>query len=119
MNNTDMISAISGIPSGKRKTRRGNRRKAGPVGKPHEHLANATAAIKANDHGTARKHGFAFIRSLQTAAAKPDEAESQAEAAMESPAMEAAEASPTEGQNAGSSLGSRLAGILAMKRKGG
>lgn len=59
----DSVAAL-GIPK-RRKTRRGGRKKGGgPVGDPMTHHANLGTALKAGDHGAARSHAFALIRSL-------------------------------------------------------
>lgn len=59
--------AASGMP--KRPTRRGGRNKiqSNSAGVPSDHLKNLTNALNANEHGKAKNHAFALIRSLPKA----------------------------------------------------
>ena len=60
-------SEAAGFP--RRKTRRGGRgRKAvGSAGVPVDHMKNLTNAMSLGDHGKAKQHAFALIRSLPKA----------------------------------------------------
>lgn len=55
-------SLLSGMPRGKKKTRRG--RGKGKSHPPQHHLDNAKASFEAGDHAAAKGHAFSFIKAL-------------------------------------------------------
>lgn len=69
MNDSSMES-MTGMPTGKKKTRRGKRSRgaASAPAHPHSHLDNARKAHDDGDHAGAKRHAFAFVKSLPTAA---------------------------------------------------
>lgn len=98
-------SQMSGMPSGKKKTRRGGRGRAkGPVGDPNKHLANVQAALQADDHATAKTHAFALMRSLH--------AKTAAQAAAAPPIDPVQPPTTVEPQDAASAQRARLAKTL-------
>lgn len=65
------LAALTGMPAGPKKTRRGGRKNLGDFGK---HVANALTAHKAGDHATANSHLFKAIRTAPDAEPDPTDA---------------------------------------------
>lgn len=65
----DEMGAMTGMPVGRKKTRRGPRKSksAGVSKNPHDHLKNLQGALEADDHHGARKHAFHLIGALRKA----------------------------------------------------
>lgn len=63
----DAMGAMTGMPVGRKKTRRGPRKSknAGVSKNPHDHLKNLQGALAADDHHAARKSAFHLIRALR------------------------------------------------------
>lgn len=67
------VEALTGMPSGKKKTRRGGGRHkaAKPKVSADEHLKNVTAAMKKGDTASAKISALHLANALHKAAAKP------------------------------------------------
>lgn len=111
----DAMGAMTGMPVGRKKTRRGPRKSksAGVSKNPHDHLKNLQGALDGDDHQAARKHAFHLIGALRKApvGAMPDEPE-----AVDNAAEEALE--PTMPAMPSPAKSSRLAmAAMAMRKK--
>jgi hypothetical protein len=56
------LETMTGMPMGKKKTRRGRRRKGDS--NPHTHLSKCHHALKSGDHAAVKRHAFDLIKSL-------------------------------------------------------
>ncbi len=56
------LEQMTGMPMGKKKTRRGRRRGKGD--NPGTHLTRCHHALKAGDHAAVKRHAFELIKSL-------------------------------------------------------
>lgn len=114
MTSLNNLSMETGMPSEstRKPTRRGPRKKAAPViGTPKDHHANIGTALGKGDHAGARKHAFAFIRSLP----KGLEAEGEGPGA-EPDAAERPEPSPAQDTVASGPNPRLLAALRALKK---
>ena len=57
------LEAMTGMPMGRKKTRRGRRRGKGDSN-PHTHLSKCHHALKAGDHAAVKRHAFDLIKAL-------------------------------------------------------
>lgn len=59
--------AMTGLPIGKKKTRRGGRKNRGP----EHHMENLKQAMKSGDHGSAKSHALSLANALHKGTPKP------------------------------------------------
>lgn len=114
MSTLSFESQMAGMPSGKKKTRRGGRgRSKGPVGNPDTHMKAVQAALAADDHATAKTHAFALMRSLHAKAPGEPKAIVAPSAPMLAPAASAPSPAAIEpGEDPARAQRARLAKVL-------
>lgn len=126
--NDESMESMTGMPVGKKKTRRGKRARGNTVNtanSPTAHLDNAKKAHAAGDHAEAKRHAFAFVKSLPSSVV-PDADPADPNAppikladggnTMSIPDDEPV-SSPPIVPKPGLSGSSKLAGILKARRK--
>lgn len=108
----DEMGAMTGMPVGRKKTRRGPRKhaSAGVSKDPHDHMHNLKGALESDDHHGARKHAFHLIRSLRPSSDTPAEEVGESPA-VDTKAEESAEAAPKPNR--------MLAAVVALRKKRG
>ena len=112
----DSTGMMMGMPSGRKKTRRGprkNKRAAEPKD-PHVHLGKLKAAMDADDHDTARTCAYCLIRNLRPTKAGAMVAEKEPK---ETPAEEAREVVAVAPEGPKGRSPTLMAAVKAMRAK--
>ena len=112
----DTMGAMLGMPSGRKKTRRGKRKSSASVEPkdPKHHLGKLHEAMDCDDHETARRCAFSLIRTLR---ASPPKSAMGGEGKAEEVTEEVAESLAPEPAKPATGGGSRLFAALKATRK--